>query len=378
MGAAALRRPRAASATGALIAAAASALCLGEAAAGDVAAARASTAPRRVAQVERLSDAELAPRLEALYYLGWAENYLEHYDDAIAHVDRGIAIARATGEGRLLVPMMLVKGYPFEMQGRIAEAVELCEAAVEATRLSASPHYLFWALFELGVRALLRGRPRRRDRGRRGERPRRRPDGRRDDARRRAADPAGSLGMRAFRGRRARAGLGDRCAALGGDDLAHKIPVERCFDWEVLALVALARGRREAADGYARRAEEHAASARPAAAGRASPGARARPSCSPRGDAAAAAALAAESARARRGRRARGCRPRSRSPWRPRACRGRRARAAAIAALREAESELDACGSLRVRDEMRRELRSSAPAPSRAGRRRPATPASER
>ena len=35
-------------------------------------------------QVDRLSDAELAPRLEALYYLGWAENYLERYDDAIA------------------------------------------------------------------------------------------------------------------------------------------------------------------------------------------------------------------------------------------------------------------------------------------------------
>ena len=39
--------------------------------------------------MDRLSDAELAPRLEALYYLGWAENYLERYDDAIAHVDRG-------------------------------------------------------------------------------------------------------------------------------------------------------------------------------------------------------------------------------------------------------------------------------------------------
>ena len=46
--------------------------------------------------------------------------------------------------------MMLVKGYPFEMQGRLAEAIELCEAAVEAARLSANPHHLFWALFELG------------------------------------------------------------------------------------------------------------------------------------------------------------------------------------------------------------------------------------
>ena len=57
----------------------------------------ASTATRPSRSIERLSDAELAPRLEALYYLGWAENYLERYDDAIAHAQRGIAIARAHG-----------------------------------------------------------------------------------------------------------------------------------------------------------------------------------------------------------------------------------------------------------------------------------------
>ena len=45
---------------------------------------------------------------------------------------------------------MLMRGYPFEMQGRLAEAIELCETAVEIARLSANPHYLFWALFELG------------------------------------------------------------------------------------------------------------------------------------------------------------------------------------------------------------------------------------
>ena len=103
----------------ALIASAASALALGEAASGATVAAREH---RDVAleQVERLSDAELAPRLEALYYLGWAENYLERYDDAVARADRGLAIARATGQGRLLIPLMLVKGYPFEMQGRLA------------------------------------------------------------------------------------------------------------------------------------------------------------------------------------------------------------------------------------------------------------------
>ena len=133
-----------------LIAAAASALALGEASSGRSAAAR-EHRDEAVEQLDRLSDAELAPRLEALYYLGWAENYLERYDDgARARASAAIAIARATGEGRLLVPMMLVQGYPFEMQGRLAEAVEMCESAVEIARLAANPHYLFWALFELG------------------------------------------------------------------------------------------------------------------------------------------------------------------------------------------------------------------------------------
>src|SRR4051794_520468 len=108
----------------ALHAAAASALCLGEVSAGLTADAR-EHRTEALEQIDRLSDAELAPRLEALCYLGWAENYLEHFDDAISHVDRGIDIARATGEGRVLIPMMLTKGYPLQQQGRIAESLEL-------------------------------------------------------------------------------------------------------------------------------------------------------------------------------------------------------------------------------------------------------------
>ncbi len=42
------------------------------------------------------------------------------------------------------------EGLPARDHGRLAEASELCDAAVEAARLSANPHNLFWALFELG------------------------------------------------------------------------------------------------------------------------------------------------------------------------------------------------------------------------------------
>ena len=143
---------------------------------------------------------------------------------------------------------------------------------------------------------------------------------------------------------------------LVGEDGASTMPVERCFDWESLALVELAVGDTEAAARYAGLAEEDAAQLGLAAAR------RARRRCA-RGRA----------ARRRRGRRggpggrtsrqrpqlasARDSRQHSRAAWRGERSSAAGERAQAIAVLREAEQELDACGSVRVRDEMRRELR---------------------
>ncbi len=335
-----------------LIAAAASALCLGEAAAGQIEAAREHRA-EALAELERLSDAELAPRLEALFYLGWAENYLEHWDAAVSHIDRGIAIARATGEGRLLVPMMLVKGYPFEFGGRLAEALEVSEAAVEASRLSGNDHYLFWSLFELGWAHYHAGRL---------------------DEAIAAGEESARVGGRLAGGTMPASGGGPGwqlgCArfeageveqaweimhALGGDDLDHKIPVERCIDWEILALVELALGRQETADAYIRRAEELAARlplhlpTAFALRGRAAVLLAA-------GDPLAAAAKAEEAAVTAEAVGARLVAAFARGlAGRALAVAGERK--AAIATLRGAEAELDSCGSLRVRDELRRELR---------------------
>ncbi len=337
----------------ALVAAAASALCLAEAAAGRIAGAREHRG-QALAEIDRLSDAELAPRLEALFYLGWAENYLEHWDDAIAHVDRGIAIARATGEGRLLVPMMLIKGYPFEFGGRLKEAVEVSEAAVEASRLSGNDHYLFWSLYELGWAHYHAGDL---------------------EAAISAGEESARVGGRLAGGTMPASGGGPgwqiACArfengevqrareimrALGSDELEHKIPVERCIDWEILALVELALGSVDAADGYVRRCEELAAqlgelqlpttfalrgrAAVLLATGEPLEAARLAEQAALRADA-VGARLVAAFARSLAGR----------------ALVAGGERTAAIAVLRGAESELDICGSVRVRDEMRRELR---------------------
>jgi DNA-binding CsgD family transcriptional regulator len=335
-----------------LLAAAAAALALGEAAAGQIEDAREHHA-EALELIEALTDTELAPRLEALYYLGWAENYLEHYDAALRHADRGIAIARAIGEGRMLLPMMLVKGYPLEMVGRMAEAVELCDRAVESARLSANPHYLFWALFELawaryysgdldGAIAACEESAQVGDRMVGGTMPSA------------GGGPGWALGVAVFESGEHARGY-EIMRAVCGDELEQKIPVERCFDWEMFALAELSLGTAEAADGYARRSEENAQRLGlhlPAAVSGRTRAEVLLATGHPL-DAARAAKRSVEEAQAI------GARLQAAFSHGAmgRALAAAGDRSGAIEALREAESELDACGCLRPRDAVRRDLR---------------------
>ncbi len=337
----------------ALHAAAAAALTLGEASAGEIEAAREHHA-EALEEIDRLSDAELAPRLEALYYLGWAENYLEHYDAAIAHVDRGIAIARATGEGRLLLPMMLVKGYPFEMQGRMAEAIELCETAVEAARVAANPHYLFWALFEQAWARYYSGDL---------------------EGTIAACEESASVGGRITGGTMPSAGGGPGwalgCAwfelgeheraheimrAVCGDELEQKIPVERCFDWEMFALGG--------AGALTSPSVPRSTCSAPSAT-RPSWGCASRPRSSGRTRAAfllatgkpAEAAAAAERSAADAASVGAGLQAAFSRALMGNALAAAGDRAGAVEALREAERDFDRAGCVRARDQARRDLR---------------------
>ena len=233
----------------ALVCSAAAALCLAETAAGAIEAALGHREEALTA-LDRLSDAQLAPRLEALYHLAWAETYLEQYDAAVAHVERGIAISRAFGEGQLLVPLLLAKNFPFEMQGRLREAIQLCEDAVEAARLSASPHELYRALFELGWTLYyagdLDGAIAAHEESLRID-PRLAggtiPNG--------GGGPGWGLGVAWLEAGDATRGR-ELLLELAVDESTRTMPVERCFDWESLTLAALADGDADAADGYAR------------------------------------------------------------------------------------------------------------------------------
>ncbi len=65
---------------------------------------------RAAALVDALPDDELASRLDAVTNLSAADLYLHRYDDAALHASRGLAIARATGQGDLapfLIPVLV-------------------------------------------------------------------------------------------------------------------------------------------------------------------------------------------------------------------------------------------------------------------------------
>ena len=133
------------------------------------------------------------------------------------------------------------------------------------------------------------------------------------------------------------------------------MPVERCFDWETLTVASLALGSVGEADAFACRAEDDARrlplrlptalAARARAAvllAQDEPLEAARLARASAEDAAAIGArLQAAFSRGLEGRAL--------------VAAGERRQATEV--LREAEKELDACGSTRVRDEMRRELR---------------------
>ncbi len=335
-----------------LIGAGAAVLSLGDAALGRIGSAREHREEATEA-IDGLPDEVVAEQLDSLYHLAWAENYLEQYGAALAHVDRIIEIVRRGEGARPLVPMMLVKCYPLETLGRLGEAAELCDTAVEATRLDGGAHFLPWALFERAWAQYYRG------------------DLQGAIA---SAEESMRLSNRKIGGAGPSAGIGpawitacaliesgrpDQAAQLVrplvGEDIEGAMPVERAFFWETIALAETGAGELQRAEDYIARAEADAD-----ATGLGIPrGAALRARAAlliATGDPGGAADVAGESADAFASIGARIEVAFSRS-LQGRALAESGARDAAIPILREAEAELDACGSARERDAARRELR---------------------
>ena len=99
------------------------------------------------ALTDSLSDDELARRLDAAVNLAGSEIYLDRFIEAGAHAERAVTVGRATGQGQLFPGVFATLGVAWCAVGRLGEAAELLDSAIEAARLSGNTQALAWVLF---------------------------------------------------------------------------------------------------------------------------------------------------------------------------------------------------------------------------------------
>jgi DNA-binding CsgD family transcriptional regulator len=81
---------------------------------------------------DALTDRQVASTLEILVYLGQAEHELGRHRDAIRHFERGLAIARDTGQELFVVPLTVGLGFAQMSLGRLQATSDAAAAALRA------------------------------------------------------------------------------------------------------------------------------------------------------------------------------------------------------------------------------------------------------
>ena len=101
---------------------------------------------RAAGLLDELSNEELATCLWAALHVGLSELLAERFPEAIQHVERGIDVARATGNDQHLLALRFQRAAGLAYVGRLREATEEAEAAVEMAGLVGSPDLISWAM----------------------------------------------------------------------------------------------------------------------------------------------------------------------------------------------------------------------------------------
>ena len=96
--------------------------------------------------IDALDDAELPLYLEAFPVLAGAELYLDRFEAAAAHAERGLTVARGSGAGQTIATLPRILGRACVCRGALFEAAAVLDGAVEAARLSGSAQELAWVL----------------------------------------------------------------------------------------------------------------------------------------------------------------------------------------------------------------------------------------
>ncbi|MFF3375146.1 AAA family ATPase [Streptomyces sp. NPDC002680] len=118
---------------------------LGEAYEGNMTAAH-GLARQAAALVDSLPDNDLTALCEPLARLGWAEAFLEHYPDAERHAERGLDIARRSGQLYVMPHLLLCLSHIRVQTCRISSALELADQAEDIARGIGSDQLLAFVL----------------------------------------------------------------------------------------------------------------------------------------------------------------------------------------------------------------------------------------
>ena len=139
-----------------LVAAANSALTLGSAFTGrlDIALEHADRATK---MIDSLSDEELAKGIDAIGSLAGAELYLDRFESSGRHGERGIRVARESGQGELIAMLHPALGTSLWVLGDLARSREILGSALESARLSKNAQAIAWAAFNLEYVSLIAG-----------------------------------------------------------------------------------------------------------------------------------------------------------------------------------------------------------------------------
>jgi DNA-binding NarL/FixJ family response regulator len=109
------------------------------------------------ALLERLTPQQLAVRLPGLWMRGRALRALGRPAEALAELERGIALAAETGRERVLLVCTVERAAVLTELGRLADASAVAEEGVERARLAGNPRMLLWAHATLSTARLAAG-----------------------------------------------------------------------------------------------------------------------------------------------------------------------------------------------------------------------------
>jgi DNA-binding NarL/FixJ family response regulator len=104
-----------------------------------------------------LGDDEVGLNIDAIGNLAGAELYLDRYLSCREHAERGMRVARATGQGELVALLNPTLGTSLWVLGEFERSAEILDAAVEGARLTKNAQAITWGAFNRAYGALMSG-----------------------------------------------------------------------------------------------------------------------------------------------------------------------------------------------------------------------------